>query len=209
MSKKEREREREREKWKKKRKQKIVSDFSTRRWLLPSAIFIFHFVRFTFLLLLSSRRSWWGSFTSSFERNFHSVSDIRPVPSLATTRGVEGPLRGDDSRRRRVGGWCLESDRRDYYEWNGVLNNFVLDIEAKKRQLSYFVDATRRCFLIPFAPEIEVLFTRSLTNLHEYSFRRRTSSARVLYISDRDRTSTRAQPRWKTYREDLNSFGCS
>lgn len=72
----------------------------------------------------------------------------------------------------------LESDRRDYYEWNGVLNNFVLDIAAKKPRLSYFVDATRRCFLIPFTPEIEVLFTRSLTNFHEYSSRRRTSSAR-------------------------------
>lgn len=181
-----------------------MSDFSTRRWLLASAIFIFHFVRFSWpssrgrLHVVCERRR---------SKEIFTVCQIFVRLHLLRRRGAA--VIRDDGGWVVGGGWCSRVTGEIITNGTGVLNNFVLDIGAKKPGLSYFVDATRRCFLIPFTPEIEVLFTRSLTNFHEYSSRRRTSSAPGLYISDRDRTSTRAQPRRKTYRGDLNSFGCS
>lgn len=94
-------------------------------------------------------------------------------------------------------------DSRDYCKRDGILNNFTR-VTGKKPD--YSILSTWRCFLISstgnwgsvhsIVNELPWIFLSALDI--EY---------RGLYVSNRNQTSTREQPRRETYREDLNSFG--
>ena len=87
-----------------------------------------------------------------------------------------------------------------------ILNNFTLDIEQSYPPVLFC--RLEHCFLLPFMPEIEVLFTRSLTDvpwiflLHPL-FRIVPRRKRQHNQAEREREKERKQPETeKSYRED-------